>query len=172
MMAPSWALALAYWLHMLATVAWIGSLAALTWIVLPSARKSLDDRAYAALLEAMQGRLDSVGWFSLIILVLTGLVQMTTNPNYEGFLAVNNAWALAILVKHLTVLGMVGISSYLTWGVYPRLRRLALLQAKLAGTSGDSGALREAGTASTRLMGVNLLLSILILAFTALARAS
>lgn len=172
MTAPSWALALAYWLHMLATVAWIGSLAALIWIVLPSARKSLDERAYAALLEAMQGRLDSVGWFSLAILVATGLVQMTTNPNYEGFLSVNNTWALAILIKHLAVIGMVGISSYLTWGVFPRLRRLALLEAKSRGTGEDTRALREARTAGTRLMRVNLFLSILVLAFTALARAA
>ncbi len=39
MTSPSvWALSLAYWLHMLATVAWIGGLVTLCMLVLPAAR--------------------------------------------------------------------------------------------------------------------------------------
>lgn len=38
---PAWALALSFWLHLLATVAWIGGLAAIALLVLPSARRSL-----------------------------------------------------------------------------------------------------------------------------------
>ncbi len=51
MTPPSiWALSLAYWLHMLATVAWIGGLVTLSLLVLPAARQSLDDQAYAGLI--------------------------------------------------------------------------------------------------------------------------
>ena len=37
---PYWALSLAFWLHMLATVAWIGGLVAVAILVLPGAKKN------------------------------------------------------------------------------------------------------------------------------------
>src|SRR5512135_546878 len=108
-------LALFYWLHMLATVAWIGGLAALSLLVLPAARAALDLPAYAALLNGIQRRLEPVGWFSLALLTGTGLFQMSANPNYHGFLAITNRWAVAILLKHLVFGGMIAVSAYLTW---------------------------------------------------------
>ena len=68
---PTWALTIAFWLHMLATVVWIGGLAAISIFVLPAARKTLDAGAYAALIESIQRRLDPVGWLCLLVLVAT-----------------------------------------------------------------------------------------------------
>ena len=42
METPVWALSIAYWLHMLATILWIGGLTALSIIVLPAAKKVLN----------------------------------------------------------------------------------------------------------------------------------
>ena len=128
-------LSIAYWLHMLATVVWIGGLAALALFVLPAARAALEPGPYAAFLGALQRRLDSLGWFSLLVLAATGLFQMSASPHYQGFLAIQNLWAGAILIKHLLFFGMAGTSAYLTWGLAPRLRRLALLQAHQAQAS-------------------------------------
>ena len=69
MTTPLWALSIAYWLHMLATVLWIGGLAALGLIVLPAARKTLEAPAYADFLVGLQKRLDPLGWFSVIVLL-------------------------------------------------------------------------------------------------------
>src|SRR5512146_1974671 len=104
--APTLGITIAYWLHMLATVIWVGGLAALSLFVLPSARKVLDPSAYGALLTQLQSRLQPVGWFSLAVLTVTGLFQMSDNPFYKGFLAISNSWAMAILIKHLVVGGM------------------------------------------------------------------
>ena len=106
---------------MLATVVWIGSLAALSILVLPATRKALDAHAYAALIETIQRRLDPLGWLCLVLLVATGLVQMSANPNYRGFLAITNRWAVAILIKHIVFAGMTAVSAYLTWGLLPAL---------------------------------------------------
>ena len=38
---PAWALAITYWLHLLATVTWIGSLAGISFLVLPAMQRSL-----------------------------------------------------------------------------------------------------------------------------------
>ena len=165
---PLWALTLSYWLHMLSTVVWIGSLAALVLLVVPAAQRSLDASAYGALLEALQRRLDSLGWFCLALLVGTGMFQMSASSSYNGLLAINNLWAVAILVKHILFLGMVGVSAYFTWWLLPTLRRLALRIAQGKGSPAEQARLQRQNTSLLRL---NLLLSVLILALTALARS-
>ena len=162
-----WALAFAYWLHMLATVAWLGGLSATALLVIPAARKTLNE-SDAALLGRVQQRLQRVGWLSLAILFGTGLFQMSASPSYEGFLAISNSWSVAIFAKHIVIVVMIGASIYITWVLNPKLQRLALLQAagKEVGPQ-QSSALRQQ---ENTLLWVNLVLSILVLLLTALAR--
>lgn len=165
----SWALSLAYWLHMLATVTWIGALATLAVVVLPAASRTLDEAAYAGLLEIVQKRLDPLAWLSLVVLLATGMFQMSASPFYEGFLAVEGRWSAAIFVKHLVFIGMTGISAYLTWGLLPRLRRLAFARARGKDTAAEA---RDLQRREARLIWLNLILGIIVLALTAVARAA
>jgi len=98
---PTWVLALSYWLHMLATVTWIGGLAALTLVVLPALQAQDDLEQQARSLNKIQRRLDPLAWFSLLVLLGTGLTQMSASPNYEGVLAITNGWSVAIFLKHI-----------------------------------------------------------------------
>ena len=166
--SPAWGLTIAYWLHMLATVVWIGSLAGLVLLVLPAAGKALQPQPYAALLEHIQRRLDPLGWFCLLLLAGTGLFQMSASPNYRGFIAIETTWAAAILVKHLVFLGMLGISAWTTWGVLPALRRAAWRVAQ----GKDVPEAARLQRRSLALLRLNFALSIVVLALTALARAS
>ena len=169
MTLPSvWALSLAYWLHMLATVAWIGGLVTLSVLFLPAARQSLDEKTYANLIGRLRRRLDPLGWACLIVLAATGMFQMSANSNYQGFLAIDNRWAVAILVKHLVFLAMVGVSAYLTWGIMPRLQRAALLASRGHETPEAQNWQRQ----ERMLLWLNLVLGVLVLALTSLARAS
>jgi uncharacterized membrane protein len=168
-MTPDWALTLAYWLHMLATVVWIGGLTTLAILVIPLAQRSLDNRAYASLLNDIQRRLDPLGWFSLLILLGSGLIQMSASPQYEGFLTISNRWAAAILVKHILFIVMIAVSAYLSWGLLPKMRRNALRMAQGKEHTPDSKSLQEQ---DNRLLRFNLLLAILVLALTAIARSS
>jgi len=176
--APAWGLTVTYWLHMLATVAWVGGLAALALVVLPAVRGSLDPGGQAVLLERIQRRLDPLAWFSLLVLVGTGMFQMSASPYYQGFLAVENTWAAAILAKHLVFGGMVAVSAWNTWGLLPALRRAALRQAALKktlpGEAGgtDSPEIAKLQRQSRRMLNVNLVLSVAVLLLTALARVS
>lgn len=164
----TWALALIYWLHMLATIVWIGGLAAVVIIILPTARNSLQAGDFAVFLEKVQRRLDPAGWLSLLILLATGMFQMSASPDYQGFLAINSRWAMAILVKHLVFTGMIVVSAYLTWGLLPALRRSALLRAK-GGPLMDTERLTQQ---EIRLLRLNFILGVVILGLTALARVS
>lgn len=168
MIIPHWALLLSFWLHMAATVAWLGGLAALSLFVIPTARRSLSPRDFANWLTTLNQRLDPIGWFSLGILIFTGLLQMDSSPNYAGFLTLSNAWAIAICLKHIVFFGMIGVSGYLTWGVAPALRRAAFSRAKGKPGKKDELWLRR----FQGLITLNLALGLLVLIFTALARVS
>lgn len=170
MTLPDFALALAYWLHILATVTWIGGLMALAVLVIPAARRTLQPIDYAALLGRVQSNLQRVGWLSLAVLVGTGLFQMSAHPAYEGFLAISNTWAVAILIKHLVIGLMVLAGGYLTWGVMPALQRIALQRA--AGGTVNAARDAELRKRESLVLTLNLVLSIVVLLLTAIARAA
>jgi uncharacterized membrane protein len=170
------ALTLAYWFHMLGTVVWIGGLTAMTWLVIPLARRALTLRDYTALMGQVQKRLQNLGWFSLLLLVGTGLFQMSASPNYTGFLAIQNRWALAILLKHLAIGGMILVSIYQTWGLTPALHRtsLRMLRRTEKGEALEPGNLQLEALQRRELwlLRINLALSVVVLGFTAFARAA
>ncbi len=168
--ASPYILAIAYWLHMLATVVWIGGLAAVSLIVLPAARKALDQVPFSALLTRLQASLQRIGWFCLAVLIVTGLFQMSASPFYRGFLAITNTWAAAILTKHLAVGLMILTSAYATWGLLPALQRTALLRAAGRTVSEEKVAALE--RREVWLLRANLGLSVIVLLLTALARTA
>lgn len=165
---PSWALALTFWLHLLATVTWVGSLAGISFLVLPAMQRSLDSETQLVFIEALQKRLEPIAWFSMSLLVLTGLFQMSVNPHYNGFLSVSTQWSLAILIKHLLGIIMVVVSAIQTWEVIPAIRR-AILRSKKSGAIEGLDILRRR---EILLLRMNFGLSVLILLATAFARAS
>lgn len=166
-MIPAWALLISFWLHMLATVAWLGGLAALALFVFPSMRRTLTVKQFASWANALNRRLDPVGWFSLGLLTFTGLLQMDGNPNYEGLFSISNSWAVAICLKHIVFLGMIAVSAVLTWSVAPALGRAALQQAR---GKASGVAVEQTLRRFQSLIVLNLLLGLLVLAFTAMAR--
>lgn len=167
---PNFGLALAYWLHIIATVMWVGGIMTLSVLVIPAARRTLAAGDYAAFLGRIQEGLQRIGWLSLAVLIATGLFQMSAHPAYEGFLTISNSWAVAILVKHIVIGLMVTVSAYLTWGVMPALRRLSFKRA--AGLTVDDAEQRMLQRRESRILTVNLVLSIVVLLLTAIARAA
>jgi uncharacterized membrane protein len=165
---PAWALALTFWLHLLATVTWVGSLAGVSFLVLPAMQRSLDPETQLVFIEAMQKRLEPIAWFSMSLLLVTGLFQMSVNPHYDGFLSTSTQWSLAILTKHLLGIIMVVVSAIQTWEVIPAIRR-AIVKSKKSKNTEELDGLRRR---EILLLRMNFGLSILILLATAFARAS
>ena len=164
---PSWVMAVIYWLHMLATVTWIGSLAAINLLVLPASKRTLKLVDQLSFIAALQKRLEPVAWFSIGLLLVTGLFQMSANPHYDGFLATSTQWSLAILVKHGLGVIMVVVSAIQTWEVIPSIHR-ALMKKENA----DTVELAKLQRRELILLRTNLVLAALILGATAFARAS
>lgn len=165
---PTWALALTYWLHLFATVAWVGSLAGVSLLVLPAMKRSLDSENQLVFIEAMQKRLEPIAWFSMSLLLATGLFQMSVNPHYDGILSTSTQWSLAILVKHLLGIIMIVVSAIQTWEVIPAIRR-AIVRSRKSNNADEIDSLRRR---EVLLLRTNFGLSLLILLATAFARAS
>jgi len=160
---PRLALTLAYWLHMAATVVWIGGLTFQTIILAPALDSSPE------LLERLRRRFEPLAWLSLAVLVGTGLIQMSASPNYTGLLSIRNGWSAAILAKHLVIGLMLVLASIQTWWIQPRLARLVLIAAHASQEPADVHLLRRR---QLRLLRLQTVLSIVVLALTAVARSA
>ena len=161
-----WILALSYWIHLVATVIWLGGLALTVLVAWPALRR---------------GTLESNQWLdiqkrflpwangSLVILLITGFVQMTNDTHYNGFMVLDSIWAWAMLLKHGAYVGMVVISFYLQGMLYPEMTRLALALAKKPKLMAVEAAQLE--QREKRLLQVNWACALLVLLFTAVATA-
>ncbi|MDO8755127.1 MAG: CopD family protein [Anaerolineales bacterium] len=168
MTTPStWILAVTFWLHMLATVTWVGSLAAINILVLPASHRTLKLADQLSFIAALQKRLEPLAWFCMGLLLVTGLIQLSTSPHYDGFLSLSTQWSFAILIKHGLAAIMVVVSAIQTWEVLPAIQRT--LMKKDQADEEELGSLQRK---ETILLRINLLLSALILAAAAVARVS
>ena len=164
---PTWALASIFWLHFMATITWIGSLVSIYVLVLPVSRRALRSLDELTLLDGIQKRLEPIAWFSVSLLIVTGLFQMSVNPHYNGFLSTSGQWSLAILGKHILVAALIAVSAVHTWDVLPAMRR-ALMRKEKAGEE----VLLQLQRRERALLRACLILAALILLATAIARAS
>lgn len=163
---PPGALSAAYALHMAATAIWIGGLFSLV-VILPAATSTLDkDRAAAVSRRAVR-RFLPLAWLSLAIFVGTGLTQMSASPRYEGLLVIGNAWAGAILAKHVVIAGMAGLLSWQTWGLQRSFTRAAL---GLDRRTPDQ--LARMARHESLALTLSLLLGTLVIILTAVARSN
>jgi uncharacterized membrane protein len=165
---PDWALTAAYWMHMLATVFWLGGLAVYSFFIIPLSERQPDSPHIADLTGSFERRLNAVGWFSILVLLASGMLQMSSNPNYIGFLSLSGRWAYAILIKHIFFAVMVAVNGWLTWGVNPAIRRARLLS--VLGKQVNS--LQALQAKHNRLIQFNLAVGGVILVFTAIARVT
>jgi uncharacterized membrane protein len=163
-------LTVAYWLHMAATVVWIGGLFYYAVILIPVIADTEDVRIFSGVLERLRRRFNPIAWLSLGVLIVTGLMQMAGSPQYQGFLVIEDRWSLSIFLKHLAILLMVVLAAYQTWVIQPRLTRQLLLEKKRG--HGTSEARNHEMTHTIRLTRINLVLGLIVLALTAIARTA
>ena len=121
-------LAISLFIHILATVVWIGGILLITFLVVPELNRSLADQpALHQLLTRLRARFTILGNLALALLIVTGLLQMTADPHYDGLLQLDNDWSRVLLIKHLLILLMALTGLALQFGVAPALERASLL---------------------------------------------
>ena len=159
------ALALSLFLHISATAVWIGGILLLTFLVVPELNQALAEQpALHRLLTRLRVRFTIVGNLSLAVLIVTGLLQMSTDPNYEGLLRFSNRWSQALLLKHLLIIVMALCGLLLQLAVAPALGRASLLRER---GKGDADEWRRLQRRKRRLTIIVALLAIAVLASSA-----
>jgi uncharacterized membrane protein len=161
-----WTLVFSYWIHLLSTVIWFGSLVVMAFAALPALQKrSVTANGWLSI----QKQVTPWANISLVLLLITGFVQMTNDVNYNGFLTIDSTWAWAMLVKHIAFGLLATVTAYLQFGLYPAAARLALLAEKrpnLAQPEKEKLAQRE-----KQILWLNLSCAVTILFCTAVATA-
>lgn len=135
---PTLILALNYWLHLIATVLWLGGLALLSLIVWPGLVVKPGEEAPNAFLDAVERRFWPIANVSLVVLIVTGMLQMSGDPHYHGMLKIDSPWAIGLLAKHVVIAGIIVASVVLQSSVQPEVERAVLLALK-----GDASARQE-----------------------------
>lgn len=159
-----WILALSYWVHLLATVIWLGSLVLMGLVALPAWQKqSLTDNQWLLLQKGLTPWVNS----SMALIWITGFIQMTKDEQYNGFLALDSEWAWALLVKHVAVIVMTGLTLVVQLRIYPAMQRLELLRGKESAEVKHQVLVQQ----EIRLLRLNLLFSTIVLLCTAIATA-
>jgi uncharacterized membrane protein len=97
-------IALSVWLHALATVVFIGHYLLLAVLYLPVLEQN-----GGLFLSQISKRSRPWMYGSLIIFMVTGIYLMIADSNYLGVGNFGNPWAVLMLVKHLLIVGMIGL---------------------------------------------------------------
>lgn len=122
------ALAISLFFHILATAIWIGGILLITALVIPEFNRLVTDQlALYQILMRIRKRFAQISNLALAVLIVTGLLQMTADPNYDGLLQFNSVWSQVLLIKHLLIVVMAVAGLILQFGIAPALERTSLL---------------------------------------------
>lgn len=157
---PITLLAIANWLHLLATVVWIGGMVVQKLIVVPAVRK-LPAETQRPVLRAIEQRAATFTYGAIGVFLITGLTMMSQNANYAGALVFDSLWTRIILIKHAVIAALVISTAYVNTTVNRRL----------AASEGDEAAYARWAERQQDLADVNVLLGVVVLGLTAIATA-
>lgn len=108
---------LGVWLHLLAVVVWLGGLLFQSHVLFPQLRKSGGGPLAAAVIR----RFRPVAWSALVLLVLTGLYNLTRLPSLERLLQSGVFGLLAL--KIILVLAAIPLAAHRDFKLGSRLAR-------------------------------------------------
>jgi len=166
-MPDSTVFAISLFFHLLATAIWIGGLLITTLLVWPEMRRTLESNsALYTLLSRLRKKFAPMSNLALAVLITTGLIQMSLDPNYEGVMTFENTWSRVMLIKHVAIIGMVLSGLVLQYAVFPALERTTILIERQKADSVAYDALRKR---EIRLTWVNVGLGVCVLALSAWA---
>jgi uncharacterized membrane protein len=149
---------------------WIGGLLLTLILVYPEVQRALKDQpTLYPLLNRLRTRFTPLSNLALVVLVVTGMFQMSADPNYDGLMQITNEWSRVILLKHLAIVGMVVCSVAIQFGVSPALERLTLLIERGKADAASQAEIAKLQRREVRLTWANAGLGVLVLAFSSWA---
>ena len=99
------------WLHAIATVIFIGHFLLLSLLYLPAFARVQADIA-GPILSDVSKRSRVWMYASLLVFTVSGIYLMIVDPNYRGVGDFGNPWAIAMLIKHILIVAMIGLGFF------------------------------------------------------------
>ena len=159
--------AVSLFFHLIATAVWIGGLLLMVLLVIPETRRAMQQSpGLYDLLTRLRKRMAPLFNLSLAVLIVTGMFQMSLDPNYDGLMQFDNEWSRVILFKHIALVGLVISGGMLQFSVIPSMERAALL---IERGKGDPNEIERLRRRETVLSWISAGLGVLILGFSAWA---
>jgi uncharacterized membrane protein len=167
---PTLILTLIYWLHLISTVTWLGGLALLALVIWPAQMQRSVDDPTRKLLDEIERRFWPIANVSLVMLLVTGTLQMSDDPHYTGLLQIDTPWAVGLFAKHIVIGAIIVASVAIQWSIQPALERAAVLAKRGdAAAQAEEAALRSRSRLLTQLsLGLGIAVLLLTAYITAL----
>jgi len=150
---------LSFWLHSVATVIFIGHHLLFSLFYLPSFETKQENPVNGTILSEISKRSRLWMYASLAIFIITGIYLMFVDPGYLGIGNFNNMWSIMMLVKHILILGMLGMGFW-----YNGLMRVGPLMSSNSGAAQAIARFRQ----YSNLMAIT---GVLVLLLTAISQA-
>jgi uncharacterized membrane protein len=99
------------WLHAIATVLFIGHPLFIWLLYLPAFAKTKAEIA-GPILSDISKRSRFWMYASLLVFAVTGIYLTLVDRNYLGLGDFGNPWAIAMLVKHILIVAMIGLGFF------------------------------------------------------------
>ena len=99
----------AVWLHTVAFVIAWGYYGILARMILPGLGGTLDLAGQTRTLAAIERKALPFVLLAVVIFIVSGTYLLVTNPAYRGLGSFTTTWATLMLIKHLLVVGLVGL---------------------------------------------------------------
>ncbi len=112
------------WIHLLAAVTWIGGMVIVSLVVVPVLASREPSSQHTELLRAIGERFSQVGWVCIVVLVMTGILNLMHLAIPWDVLFTTRLGKL-LIVKWGLVAGMIGLSIYHDFIAGPRLKFLS-----------------------------------------------
>ncbi len=105
--------ALASFFHDLFTVIWMGGLIVSVLAVMPAVKEALGAGPQVKkVMAAFQKRQSRWVYLSMAGLIVTGLMMGNRSPEFQGLFHFGNPYSIALSLKHILVIAMIGITLY------------------------------------------------------------
>ncbi len=106
--------------HLLATAVWLGGAITMKLVFEPAA-KAIDPREGGKFMGLVASRFSVVAWTCVGLLLVTGIMKTPA----EMYFAASSDVEIALTVKHILFLVMIGVGLVITLVIVPRMRQNA-----------------------------------------------
>ena len=151
-------LSLATFVHLIAASAWLGGMIYINFVLMPML-KTFEPSAAGQVMRENGKRFPIISWVSVILLILTGMMQLSTDAVFDF----STDYGTYLTLKLITIALMITIGLYITFLLYPKLMKLA--PSNGSAPSPEFVNLQKQLPALAR---VNMFLGILVMLFVAL----